>query len=682
MKISAIAETHDRSAGRQITRHFQAFAGGILLLSAFLAATAAWSAETSSEPELVSPWPLSLGVPDGCGDSSPKTLNNGAIGAGLLIGSASNCGISQYLPFTWQNGAWRSVPLPESPKNWGGWVDSISDAGAGEPVLTLTVMLNNHNEAFVKMPGQPPTGLPALAGSTGIEKAVVSADGHYIVGGTSGSASSAKAVRWARNGAGWSAPEYLAPGRAVATSADGSVVVGNEQSVELFFDGSPWVWTASPGGGGAVVKLESDTMVFDVAGTGSIIVGSRPAVKPDCTCACSCAFPVPVYWVPGGGGWVMHDLQAIDGVDSIAKAVAEVDGRAVIVGMGYTDDGQGGILRPVAWIPAGDGSYGAPLRLEPLGGAFESWAEAVDINRNGVILGWSDASSTDWTTTAVVWRLPGQLPFEINVGHSGAWFNPNTAGQGQFIDVEPQSRFVFVSWFTYTPPGTDHPGQQHWLTAQGYYQGDSAELTVYETLGGRFDDPQAVSTNPVGEATLQFFDCGLGAMTYRLDHWNVEGEFPLQRVIPDSSGVCEARRNVMQATDVNAGMDGAWFEPDTEGQGLFIDVQPNPSGDSFIFVSWFTYGDETASGQRWLTAQGSFDGSLAQMDVNETTGGSFDAAGATETTKVGTMSIDFSDCSNALMTYTLTGEGLAGEVGLTRVLPASQALCEELSGTQ
>ena len=68
-------------------------------------------------------------------------------------------------------------------------------------------------------------------------------------------------------------------------------------------------------------------------------------------------------------------------------------------------------------------------------------------------------------------------------------------------------------------------------------------------------------------------------------------------------------------------MNGSWFDPATSGQGFFIDAYPNPGGD-FIFVSWFTYGDDTASGQRWLTAQGAFAGSVAEIDVYETTGGS------------------------------------------------------------
>ncbi len=95
-----------------------------------------------------------------------------------------------------------------------------------------------------------------------------------------------------------------------------------------------------------------------------------------------------------------------------------------------------------------------------------------------------------------------------------------------------------------------------------------------------------------------------------------------------------------------------------------------------MFLAWFTYGEDTASGQRWLTAQGSFEGSIAELDVFETTGGSFDDPQTPSTTNVRTMSLDFTDCSSALLTYSLTDNGAEGDIAITRVIPGGQALCE------
>ena len=274
----------------------------------------------------------------------------------------------------------------------------------------------------------------------------------------------------------------------------------------------------------------------------------------------------------------------------------------------------------------------------------------------------------------------------INAGHAGAWFNPDTSGQGQLIDVVPESQYMFLAWFTFTAAASNNPDEQHWYTAQGNYSGNTAELILYETLGGQFDDPQETSTNPIGEVTVSFTDCEQGQMVYSIDTDGRQGTFPLERLIPGSGDVCAEQRGkadiTTEAVDINAGMDGAWADEDTLGQGFLIDAHPNPDGGNFIFVAWFTYGDDMASGQRWLTAQGDFTGSTAAIDVYETIGGRFDDAQAVNVGKVGTMTIDFTDCSNALLTYSLTDDDLADDMEISRLIPGGQALCEELDGAE
>ena len=277
-------------------------------------------------------------------------------------------------------------------------------------------------------------------------------------------------------------------------------------------------------------------------------------------------------------------------------------------------------------------------------------------------------------------------PFQINAGHSGAWYNPATSGQGQLIEVVPEEQFMFLAWFTYTDLASDSPYEQHWYTAQGNYSGSTADLILHETLGGQFDSPQPPDTNPVGTVTVSFSDCRQGQMVYRIDADGRQGTLPLHRVIPGSDHVCEdhVARAAMatEAVAVNAGMDGAWVNGDTLGQGFLVDAHPDPEGGNFIFVAWFTYGDDTVSGQRWLTAQGGFAGSTAAIDIYETTGGLFDDPHPVDVSPVGTMTIDFADCSNAQLSYTLSDEGLGGDMAISRLIPNAQAMCEELAGAQ
>ena len=71
---------------------------------------------------------------------------------------------------------------------------------------------------------------------------------------------------------------------------------------------------------------------------------------------------------------------------------------------------------------------------------------------------------------------------------------------------------------------------------------------------------------------------------------------------------------------------------------------------------------------------------MAQLIVYETTGGSFNDPQEVNTVEVGTMTIDFTDCSNAELTYSLTDTGAEGQISITRVVPGAHALCEELNG--
>lgn len=137
--------------------------------------------------------------------------------------------------------------------------------------------------------------------------------------------------------------------------------------------------------------------------------------------------------------------------------------------------------------------------------------------------------------------------FEINAGLNDAWFYPNTAGQGFFITVYPDSQVVFLSWFTYdTAPAADTsvanlgaPGQR-WLTAQGSYDGAQADLMIQVSSGGIFDsgDPEPAST-PDGSILLQFNDCNSGSITYDIPSIGQNGVIPIQRIALDNVVHCE-----------------------------------------------------------------------------------------------------------------------------------------------
>ena len=117
-------------------------------------------------------------------------------------------------------------------------------------------------------------------------------------------------------------------------------------------------------------------------------------------------------------------------------------------------------------------------------------------------------------------------PIAINTGLNDAWFNPLTDGQGFFINVFPDTKQMFMSWFTYDlerPPADvtaqlGGPGNR-WLTALGTYERGVATLTVSLTSGGVFDSEvpvPAVDPTPYGTMTVSFSDCDHGEVTFDL----------------------------------------------------------------------------------------------------------------------------------------------------------------------
>jgi probable HAF family extracellular repeat protein len=147
--------------------------------------------------------------------------------------------------------------------------------------------------------------------------------------------------------------------------------------------------------------------------------------------------------------------------------------------------------------------------------------------------------------------------------------------------------------------------------------------------------------------------------------------------------------NRSQDFEINAGLNDAWYNPATNGQGLLFTVFPTIQQ---MFVAWFTFdaerppGDITASigepGHRWLTAQGPYSADTATLTIYMTEGGVFDSAdpvASTDPAGDGTLTIEFADCSNAIATYEITSASLSGTIPLERIANDNVTLCETLA---
>lgn len=117
---------------------------------------------------------------------------------------------------------------------------------------------------------------------------------------------------------------------------------------------------------------------------------------------------------------------------------------------------------------------------------------------------------------------------------------------------------------------------------------------------------------------------------------------------------------------VGEGLDGAWYEPRTSGQGVFLDVLPGEQPQ--VAMGWFTWRIDGGDGPLWLTALGPLDGTSATMALHASTGGRFNDPAPVTTLPIGSAVLVFDGCDHARLHYELD-TGHSGDVALVRVVP-------------
>lgn len=142
---------------------------------------------------------------------------------------------------------------------------------------------------------------------------------------------------------------------------------------------------------------------------------------------------------------------------------------------------------------------------------------------------------------------------------------------------------------------------------------------------------------------------------------------------------------------INAGLNDAWYNPLTDGQGFFVTVFPDLG---VVSLAWFTYDTEQPAedananlgdaGHRWITALGSIDGNRAVMDIDIASGGLFDDPAEVQHTEppgsAGKITLTFEDCASGLIEYDIASIDQQGSVPIQRIANDNVALCEALSG--
>ena len=288
--------------------------------------------------------------------------------------------------------------------------------------------------------------------------------------------------------------------------------------------------------------------------------------------------------------------------------------------------------------------------------------------------------SIDVTQLLAQWDRPQAGAVNLDQhGVTGTWANLATSGQGLVMEVYPDffgagRGQLFGGWFTYD---TSVAGGLRWYTIQGEVAAGSpsAAMPIYQSLGGRFDAPQATTLTTVGQATLSLSDCMHGTLAYAFsDGSGRSGSIPISRLLSNITCSPSGDNGAAASSYLWA---GTWADPADDGQGIVLDIDPKQGN---LFAAWYTYAANAAPGsgasaQRWYTLQSTIATGAHRVDnvaIYTTRNGVFDRPDPTTTTQVGHASLAFNNCASITLTFAFTAGENAGKedvLALQRVGP-------------
>jgi len=273
---------------------------------------------------------------------------------------------------------------------------------------------------------------------------------------------------------------------------------------------------------------------------------------------------------------------------------------------------------------------------------------------------------------------------------------------GSSTAQNPSHSYSSAGTFSVKLTVTDNDGasddQSQNVTVSSSNQPPNASFAASCTdLDCSFTDQSTDSDGTIASRAWTFGDGGTSSAQNPSHSYGEAGSYPVNLVVTDNDGAQDNFLRNVTVTDpqqgsflINIGMTDAWFAPATDGQGFFIIVW---GGIKFMFLSWFTFDTELPPAeviallgspeQRWVTAQGPYDGDTATLDVFVSTGGTFNSADPEVTTvQDGTITIKWTGCNSGTLTYNIPSLGLSGQIPIERIVLANVPLCESGQNTR
>ncbi len=240
---------------------------------------------------------------------------------------------------------------------------------------------------------------------------------------------------------------------------------------------------------------------------------------------------------------------------------------------------------------------------------------------------------------------------------TGSWFDPATSGQGFVLHAADENTTVFSFY------GFEDDGKPLWLTGVArdmLETGYTTEITMYINSGGNFGTftPDQISEEPWGTLDITFNTCSKATAEFN----GLSGQQSMNMIRLAGLKGLECFYFQTPPEPESSGLTGSWFDPATSGQGFVL----HPMTDGQMIVSF--YGYKNSSERLWLI--GNYQGPITKgeplvINMIFASGGRFGGFTPQDITETGwgTLTINFTDCNNAVATL----DGIDGQQTMNMV---------------
>jgi len=344
-------------------------------------------------------------------------------------------------------------------------------------------------------------------------------------------------------------------------------------------------------------------------------------------------------------------------------------------------------------VTVGNNNF-SPKQLTIAPGDTVRWTNPVDMNRSHDVTA-DDGSFNSVTASDFVFEMTfndvGSIPYHCTV-HSRSAASGGTAQNGTItVMAEATSPELSVDSVDVTD-GEHQVGDSINVMAKLTNSGDGVTGAFNLTFNATSVSDDPVELGSVAVASIAAgtsmnintsFDLPASMAT---GHWSISAVSDLDDDNSGNDSAADATAIfVFTEFIINAGLNDAWFNKATDGQGFFITVFPKLN---IILIAWFTYDTELPSadatanlgdpGHRWLTAVGEINGSMAEMTIEIASGGIFDTGGGVTRVEDGTITLQFENCNEGTATYNIPSINAQNIVPIERVAKDNVSLCRAL----